>query len=355
MQKSKFEEEKSKKLKLGTYPYTYARVSAMKSKLISKSEYDKLIKMGISALTNYLESTDYKQQINELGSTLSQYELFEQAIHKNLVDTFTKLKKISTDEVDIIIDHYIERWDVYNLVTVLRAIHSKAPAEEAESLLIAAGVENMPYFVDLLKSESIQQVLEKSRALPKAQMLRVLEEYEKRNSIYPIETALYRQYYEKLLKFSESFPEEAEHIKNFILDEIDVVNIKTLLRLKRENAKTETILSNLIMHGAKLNHTKLKELAAKPTFEELIEGIKKSGFREFFSDKSSDFLEAEIELGKYLLAKSFSRSHMIPLSMTSILQYMFAKEIEVKNLRGIVKAKQLGLSEETIEKKVIVV
>lgn len=349
------EKKKPKKLKLGTYPYTYARVSAMKSKLIGKQEYDKLVKMGISAINNYLESTDYKRQIDELGSKLSQYELFEAAIHKNLVDTFTKLKRISTDEVDTIIDHYIERWDVYNLITVMRAVHSKAPFESTRKLLIAAGVKNTPYFEELLKLESVKEVLEKTKKLAQPCMKAALEEYRQKNSIYPIETALYRQYYDKLLELTPMFPQEAQHIKNFLLDEIDVINIKTLLRLKKEQADPKTIQSNLISRGSKLNQKRLKMLAEAASIEDMIEKIKQYGFKGYFKDNSADFIEAERELGKYLLSKSFSRAHMLPLSLTSILQYLFAKEIEVNNLRGIMKAKQLGLSEEIIVKKVIVV
>lgn len=354
MESRLLKDEKVKKLKLGTYPYTYARVSAMKSKLIKIDEYNKLIKMEISALTNYLEGTDYKKQIDALGATLSGYELFEQAINRNLVDTFTKLKKISTDEVDIIIDHYIERWDVYNLLTVARGVHAKLPKDEIKSLLIAAGVKNMDFFIGLIDSDTVKQVLEKSRMLSKGVMDHSLKEYEVSNSIFPIENALLREYYDKLINFSKTFPDDAEHIRNFILDEIDVLNIRTLLRLKREGMPAQKILNYILREGAKLKINKLRSLANEGSFENLINGLKESGFKEYF-EKQTNFLDAEIELDKYLLRKSFSKSHMIPLSMTSILQYMFAKDIEVRNLRGIVKAKQLGLSEEIIEKKVIVV
>lgn len=58
-------------------------------------------------------------------------------------------------------------------------------------------------------------------------------------------------------------------------------------------------------------------------------------------------------LYKYLLEKSILLQHQHPLSIDIILGYMFAKEIETRNLRVIAKGKQLGLSNEFIESQLV--
>ena len=61
----------------------------------------------------------------------------------------------------------------------------------------------------------------------------------------------------------------------------------------------------------------------------------------------------EAELYKYLLRKATLLLHQHPLSVDVILGFMLAKDIEIRNLRVIIKGKQLGLSEEFIEKQLV--
>ena len=61
----------------------------------------------------------------------------------------------------------------------------------------------------------------------------------------------------------------------------------------------------------------------------------------------------ETELYKHLLKQSILLLHQHLLSVDVILGYMFAKDIEVRNLRIIIKGKQLGLSEQFMESQLI--
>ena len=61
----------------------------------------------------------------------------------------------------------------------------------------------------------------------------------------------------------------------------------------------------------------------------------------------------ETELYKYLLQQSILLLHQHPLSVDVILGYMFAKDIEIRNVKIIVKGKQLGLNEEFIENQLV--
>ena len=48
-------------LALGKYPYTYARVSVMRSFLLRKEDYHKLMKMNVNEIISYLQSSQYKK------------------------------------------------------------------------------------------------------------------------------------------------------------------------------------------------------------------------------------------------------------------------------------------------------
>jgi len=55
-----------------------------------------------------------------------------------------------------------------------------------------------------------------------------------------------------------------------------------------------------------------------------------------------------------LLEQSRKLIRQHPMSVDVILGYMFLKDLEVKNLSRIIKAKQLSLSEEFIEKTIVI-
>ena len=95
----------------------------------------------------------------------------------------------------------------------------------------------------------------------------------------------------------------------------------------------------------------LKELIKRLEKEKFGETIKK-GIEEF--EKNESLIELEIGLYKFLLKRSTSLMHEHPLSIDVILGYMFAKEMDVKNLRLLLKGKQLGLDEEFIERQLVI-
>ena len=80
-------------------------------------------------------------------------------------------------------------------------------------------------------------------------------------------------------------------------------------------------------------------------------GVMSKGAEEF--NKNNSLIALEIDLYKYLLRRSLLFTHQFPLSVDSIIGYMFAKDIEVRNLKIIVKGKQLGLKEQFIENQLI--
>ena len=79
--------------------------------------------------------------------------------------------------------------------------------------------------------------------------------------------------------------------------------------------------------------------------------IIESGIKAY--EETGSLIELETSLSKYLFKQSITLLHKHPLSIDVILGYMFTKDMEVKNLKIITKGKQLGLSEEFIEKQLV--
>ncbi|MBN2454152.1 V-type ATPase subunit, partial [Candidatus Woesearchaeota archaeon] len=91
--------QKAKEVRLGTYPYTYARISCMKTTLLKKEDYARLMKMTPNEIIEFLQETTYRKEINELAIKYSGTQLVEIALNRNLEDVFAKLRRISKPEL----------------------------------------------------------------------------------------------------------------------------------------------------------------------------------------------------------------------------------------------------------------
>src|SRR3989338_4206692 len=127
------------KLALGKYPYTYARVSFMRSFLLRKDEYQKLMKMDANEMASYLQGSQYRKEIDELGMKFRGGKLLELALSRNLANTWAKLKKISPPNLRALITTYLLRADILNLKALVRAKYTRLGQENLQSMLFPSG------------------------------------------------------------------------------------------------------------------------------------------------------------------------------------------------------------------------
>ncbi|MFH1440084.1 MAG: ATP synthase A1 subunit C [Candidatus Woesearchaeota archaeon] len=340
------------------YPYTYVRVISMKSKLLSRDDYNKLLKMGFSEISKYLQESEYKKEINELGMELKGADLLESALNKNLITSFDKLWRISPDELDLLINAYVKRYDFFNVKTIIRAKFSKLKTEDIKKTILPIGLFSSKHMQKMIDEESINKIIEICGLLENKKIPQIIQRFKDSSSLLEIENALDEAYFNFVFEFSKKIPEEGQLFKKFLLNEIDVLNIKLLLRLKKANMKHEDIAKHISMYGEELSLSRLKRLI-KADYKGAIKILEKTSFKEIIKrhapalESSKSLVRLENDLDKYLLKKSLSLLHQHPLSIDIILGYMFAKEIEVKNLKAIVKGKQLRMDEDFIAGQLI--
>ncbi len=347
---------KTKKLSLGTYPYTYARVSVMRAELLKKEDYHRLLKMSLSEIISFLQSSSYKKAIDLLGIKHSGVDLLETALNNELVNTWNKLRRISRNELRTIIDSYLERADLWNLKTILRGLHTGTKQETISAMLLPAGQLSESSLSSLIKSGSVEEFMKSllsSAGIKQKQISTALSDYNEKKSIIGIENLLDGEYHNRMISFSKTIPSQGKLFKQFLDSEIEMMNIVNILRLKRAGKTKSEIPAYIIGNHS----TFLNSLISSESKEEAAErlsrnGISESSIKSF--TESDSVADIEIELGKSLLKKTRLLLHQHPLSVDVILGYMFAKEVEVKNLKMLLKSRQLSLEDEFVEKQIII-
>ncbi len=330
---------------------------AMKGKLYKKHDYDKLLKMQASEIAKYLEESDYKTDIHALGKELSGSALVEAAIHVNFVRHIRQLRRISSPEMNLLLHAYLKRYDIYNLKTILRGKAAGQQKETVAHLLVPLGILTQERLLELFSLDSLQRILV-AAGFSEKEFRSALQYYEKEHSLLEIENSLDQQYYSFLFEFLQHLSGEHTLFKEFLQVHIDILNLRLLLRLKKQAMDPEKI-SSFFFSGGKLFPIGTLHALARKDFSSIITPLKRTAVKAVVAQHAEelareDLTGFETALDVWLLQQSTLLLHQFPLSVDTLLGYMFAKEIEIRNLRTLVKGKQLGFDETFLSQQLVI-
>ncbi len=355
----KYRLEGQRMIKLGSYPYTYVRTVVMRSVIFRRDDYNKMLKMSFNEIAKFLQESHYKKEINELATQYSGADLLELALNRSLAESFKKLIRISSSELALLIKEYAKRKDIDDLKTILRGKFTNTDEKTIAKSITGAGTLSYDFLVSLLKRESVEEILKNNKMMEFSLFKNALKTFNEKRSLVEIENTLDQYYYSNLSKFSSALPKEGALFRNFLLKEVEILNLLTLFRLKKAQVKKDVVKDFLILSGNKAEDTKIMQFAATDDLEQLSKAFQRTEYKNIISKGIEDYkntnslIMLEIDLYKHLLKRSILFMHQHPLSIDVILGYMFAKDIEVRNLKLLVKGKQLGLSEQFIESQLI--
>ncbi|MFB6190750.1 MAG: V-type ATPase subunit [Candidatus Nanohaloarchaea archaeon] len=323
------------------YPYMYARVSAKRAKLLDTSDYDNLVKMQPNEIARNLEEGEYRDEINELGARYDGVELVELALNRNLSNMLSDLRKIAPQELADVITVYLRRYDLTSIKRLLRWKKSDRDVE-IQDLLLPAGELDLKELEELAELE-FEEIVE-SINFPDSDV-NYQDYIGGRTELRKIEGLIDKAYYDELEMLAERV--KSDKFRQFIYKELEHQNLSTSMRLKKYGYSYDEIQEYLV---ARNGSSLVEEVGRAEDVEEAIEIVgSKRGVK---GDRLED-IEHELEVQR--LEKALTMLHTEPLGITSILGYIVAKIIEVKNLRMLIRAKQTGIQNlETIRNNLVI-
>ena len=344
----------------GNYAYTTARVKAKKSLLITKDVYPKLLLMEIPEISRFLGETRYQREVTELGGRYSGIELVEVATYRNLARVFTDILEMSTGELREMICSYLNKWDNWNIKTILRGKIYGASPEEIQEDIVPAGKLAREYLSKLTAYETIEEILQD---LAKKEGIvipsEVLNDHKELGTLAPIEDYLDRLYYQKLLESISPSTKPMRLFYTFIQRELDVVNLGTILKLKIEGVSGDSIGKYVIPGGKEIHGKMAAKLINTDTFEQLAHELAQLSFYDEIKealDKAKEtrsLTDVMLALQRHLIRQASTFSHLYPLSVLPILDFMVRKKAEVDNIRIIARGKESGLDPDVIKRLLV--
>jgi V/A-type H+-transporting ATPase subunit C len=344
------------KNRAGNYAYACTRVKSRKYFLLGKDTYPRMLMMDLAEIGRFIGEGQYRKEVDELSSKFSGVDLIENATYLNMARSFRDILGFTEGELNEMLRHYLARWDIWNMITVMRAKSFGASWEEVTEDLVPAGAFDLAFFAALFGCANMDEMVEQIRhAQPGDELaLGKLLQGGGRPSLADIENTMDREYYTALLRSVPGNSPADRLFRRYIATEIDIVNLKTLFKLKFEGVALEKVSELMIPGGQELPPAALNKLAATENFEsfqnelagsKIFERIREPAGKAKDTGSLNDVLLA---LDRELVGKAHQFSHLYPLSVLPVIDYLLRKRIEVDNLRTIARGKQSGLPEEDI-------
>lgn len=328
---------------LDIYPYLHpnARVRARKGRLFDEKQISEIIEANdVEEITNYLRGSP------EYAEHLDNYTL-EKALDIQLGETYDLVSRMAPKEVQSSFKVLAKKSDIANIKSLLTAKEAGLDKKDTEELLIPTGT----LYDEIEPLSDVDAVSDVVAGLDGTEYSSILEEalpeYERTNMVLPLESALDKNYLECLLASSTTPADENRQILySYIGNQVDVANIKLILRAKADGLNFDDISPFMAKDGYQIREWKLKDLMESEDVAGVISSLDGTKYSPVLSEVLPEYNETgsvalfEKALDKFLVDSAKSYSMKKPLGIGPIIGYLSQKEMEIRNLKIIVRAKR---------------
>jgi V/A-type H+-transporting ATPase subunit C len=320
-----------------------------------------MLVMDVHEIGRLLGESQYHDEVAKYSPRYSGAGLVEVAVTRNLANTYSDILAFTTGHLRDMVGNYLKRWDSFNVKTVLRGKVTGVKDEELMDTLVPAGAFSESYLKSLVQMTSMQEIMDDlSHEASLALTPELIREVVDSSRLASLEDHLDLIYYYDLLKVIDPTKTAGKILRDFIRREVDVTNMKVLLKLKAERIPEDKIVKYLIPGGIEFGMDKLKSLAQGEGLTSLIEELEKCSLyddikpalEQFKTDRKLSGIT--IALDRALIGTSEKFAHFYPLSVLPIVNYMVRKKVEVDNIRIIARGKESSLSPKVIEDLLVV-
>ena len=292
------------------------RIRYAEKKLLTKQQLQRLADAkSLEDAIKLLNETSYSSEISKLDRP----ENYEEVLSDVLNKTYRDVMEISPDKS--LVEILSCKYDYHNLKV-------------------------------LVKEHIFRELVLKNDEGLSKDFKECLEFYDKTKDPQDIDIFIDKKYFEKVLGLAEEF--KLDMISEYFRAMIDFINLRTFIRCRKQNQVKET-LEKVLIKGGDIETEKILEM-----FYDDIEvlPIKFKAYKigrvlskivdEYRNTSSLNSFEKNMD--DYLI-EIVRKTKSIHYGAEVIFSFLFAKELEIKNLRLILVGKVNGLSPEFIKER----
>jgi V/A-type H+-transporting ATPase subunit C len=321
------------------YAYAVGRIRAMETRLLDRGKIDRMVeaKSAEEAL-KVLGESEYAEYLTDLGSV----HQFEKILDAELRRIYLDLRKISPDTE--IIGLFARKFDYHNLKVLIKA---NQLGEKRDELLVPdVGNISLAELIRAVSDDDYKNLPPRMRQAAE----RLSEQFRLEPDPQRVDLLLDRAMYEEIL---ESDALKNPFLKGYFTNLIDLLNIKTYLRVRRTN-RPKDFLEQALLPKGDVDMTKLVQLAEP--LEVLVDRLAFSRYAHVVEEgiqtyQKTDTLTRYEKLADDHLIKYAKQAKVVTFGPEPIVGYLLAKENEIKMIRIIMVGKINHLATEEIKER----
>ncbi len=343
-----------------SYEYLNTRLRFMKVKLLRPEQFQSFLQMrDLDEMIHALAETDYGPEIEKSSVEYSGYPLVENALVKHVQRVFSKLFRMAFDDARVLMRVLLERFEVFNLKTILRGFHVGTDPQEMEGSLFPTILYPTAFYQELLKRDGISAVIDYLLSVGNRYykpLSAASAEYEASGRLAVLESAIDSFYFQGSRQTLQAIGDDnAAAVRRTLGTETDILNLVYAFRVVEAGVESEEKYRYILKGGERLDEAFVRDLINspdKPSFVRRLTGTyyqKKLGEIEE-TITANDFQE-RLENLLYQENCQFDPGRLFDIHMASV--YIWRKNVEVTNLRVIASGLWRKAAWEEVEKRLI--
>jgi V/A-type H+-transporting ATPase subunit C len=353
---------------MSDYDYLNARVRGMSTSLLTRDFYEQAL--GATAdnvLVDTLLASPYGPELQEAlaaRTAESSTVAVETAIRTNARKTFTRLLSIAPPGPRRLIAIQLNRWDVANVLALIRGRLSGAGPAEVLSSVLPIGELDDVQLGELAAETDVRNLADALTSWKHAfafALRRAIFECPRQDDPAALEAALYHAYFRwALAQLRPDDPQEGL-LREILCRQVDLVNVLAALELVRDRERGIAREKNPPIPRGRLAPKALKELSDSDTLEagfETLEGTYFSpgierGILGYGQARSLAVMERFLEAIVVQYACRLFRRDMLSLAVP--LGFVWRKYSELVNLRMLVRGGAYRMPANAIREGMVIV
>ena len=344
------------------YAFMSAYLKGAESKVLTQEHIDRLSRLSnvpdvmanVREVLEIIKDTDAGKYLEEaLVKTFDDSDRYLWHYFSECLESLGRLKLVPA-EVRRVLAAYTMKYDVINIKATLQAI---AAGKKAKTVPVGV-IHNQGLLDELARAEGVSDVIGVLRECRLGDYADILMEYsaEDKKSQFLTEARLDGAYYDNLLKVSRDIPDGALLAKAFSLI-IDMTNLSLVSRALVE--EIGSLASEVVIKGGYMISDRVARELLEHKLADLPSTLGIIQYREIAEEivagygrtKSITVVEETVDRHRFrLLRDMLSPRVMTPLVLA---WYLIVKELEVRNLRLILKTTFDGIPVEEIKEYLV--
>ncbi len=305
-----------------------------------------------ASILSALMQTGYARSLSDFGGLNIKQSLIDFALSRNLAQSMDEVVRLTPHQDKHVLMNIIRRWALHNIELALEAKVSGRKYEDIERYLIDYGQYNHLLIKEVMKEDSVERMLQRllSNSSQTAILERALSAYSERKNVTDAIAAIEINYHQLLERTMKTLYNRNEATGRIIKMEIGMKNLTTLIRAKSRGIDFDAVSGSLIKGGPKSVSDLKKSYTSADGMESFIQGITEFNLKDalLLYKQNKRLISFEIAMRNSIRNAAMKvLSHSV-LSLSSIVAYVYLKDVEVTTLRILIKGKAYGLQKDEL-------